>query len=176
MKTLKYLILIAIIISISLEVVANPSFSRILDDEIAKQTEFDNIQQLMAAHNVPGISLAVIKNKSLHWAQGFGVIQSGRKNKIDLETVFSVGSISKVGTAMLTLKQVDQGKLDLNEDVNNYLKRWKVPSNRYTKSQPVTLKNILSHTAGFNVHGFGDFQPGEKLPNTVDILEGRYPA
>ncbi len=144
MKFLRPLVLIAIITSLSPPVYANNSFSKILNDEIVKQTEFNNIQQLMASHDVPGISLAVIKNKSLHWAQGFGVIQRGRDDKIDLETVFSVGSISKIGTAMLILKQVDEGKLDLNANVNNYLKQWKVPSNRYTKNQPVTLRRHCS--------------------------------
>lgn len=152
------------------------SFLKSLNREIAKQTDHKEILQLMTAYDVPGVSVAVIKNKQLLWAKGFGVIQAGAIKSIDSETVFSVGSISKVCTAMITLKQVDNKKLDLNKDVNDYLTQWKIPSNRNTRDYSVTLKNILSHTAGLSVHGFGDFQPGERLPNTVEILNGQYPA
>ena len=90
--------------------------------------------------------------------------------------MFSVGSVSKVGTAAITLRLVDAGRLDLDRDVNAYLKRWQVPGNAFTLVRPVTLRGILSHSAGLTVHGFGDFQPGEKLPTIVDTLEGRPPA
>ena len=176
MEFIRPLLIVIVTACLSFSAHANIIDAKTLNKEIAKQTEYSNIKQLMAAYNIPGISLAVIKNKRLQWAEGFGVIQAGKADKIDSQTLFSVGSISKVGTAMLTLKQVDEGKFNLDENVNSYLKQWKVPVNRYTKERPITLKNILSHTAGFSVHGFGDFQPGEKLPTTVDILNGNYPA
>ncbi|MDC8004002.1 serine hydrolase [Aureisphaera galaxeae] len=130
----------------------------------------------MEAYGVPGISMAIIKNGSLDWTMGYGKLQANSPNDVDVETLFSVGSISKVGTALMVLKLVKEGKLDLDTDVNIYLKSWKVETNRFTQEHPVTLRNILSHTAGFTVHGFADYMPEESLPTTRQILDGDYPA
>ena len=130
----------------------------------------------MDDYNVPGISFAVIKNGKLVWAQGYGVIQKGKPERINPETMFSVGSVSKVGAATISLKLQEQDKLDIDKNVNEYLGSWKVPDNQYTKNNAVTLRKIMSHTAGLNVHGFVDFLPNEKLPTTVQILKGEWPA
>lgn len=134
------------------------------------------LRERMEHWKVPGVSIAVIRDGKIAWAKGYGVLQAGGKEAIDTETVFSVGSTSKVGAAAITLRLVDSGQLDLDRDVNGYLRNWKVPQNPYTAVQPVTLRGILSHTAGLTVHGFADFQPGETLPTTVEILQGRAPA
>lgn len=130
----------------------------------------------MNDYNVPGISFAIIKNGKLIWAKGFGHIQKGKPEKINTETMFSVGSVSKVGAATISLKLQEQGKLDIDKNVNEYLSSWKVPDNQYTKNNAVTLRKIMSHTAGLTVHGFADFLPDEKLPTTVQILNGEWPA
>ncbi len=140
------------------------------------RTVYATIEERMKLHRVPGVSIAVIKNGKLLFAKGYGVKQAGTKDKVNGETVFSVGSVSKVAAATATLRLVEQGKLNLDTDVNQYLTSWKVAENKYTKKQPVTLMHILSHTAGFTIHGFRDFQPGEKLPSALDTLMGRYPA
>jgi CubicO group peptidase (beta-lactamase class C family) len=140
------------------------------------RTVYATIEERMILHRVPGASIAVIKNGKLAFAKGYGVKQAGSNNMVDTETVFSVGSISKVAAAVATLRLVEHGKLDLDTDVNQYLSSWKVAENKYTKKQPVTLRHILSHTAGFTIHGFGDFQPEEELPSILDTLMGRPPA
>jgi CubicO group peptidase (beta-lactamase class C family) len=134
------------------------------------------LAERMAHWKVPGLSIAVIRKGELAWARGYGVLQAGGAEKVDTETVFSVGSVSKVGAAATTLRLVDAGRLDLDRDVNAYLTRWKIPSNPYTAARPVTLRGIMSHTAGLSVHGFADFQPDETLPSTTDVLSGRPPA
>ncbi len=145
-------------------------------NSVNKSNFEDTLEHLMQKHNVPGVSIAVVEKGNLKWAKGFGVIQKNKKEKITKETMFSVGSVSKVGTALTTLRLVKDGVLDLDKDVNDYLKSWKVPENRFTKINKVTLRRIMSHTAGLTVHGFADFLPGEKLPTTVEILNGTYPA
>lgn len=92
-----------------------------------------------------------------------------------------IDSVSKVGAAAVTLRLVDAGELNLDQNVNDYLGRWHVPDNAHTAIRPVTLRGILSHSAGLTVHGFPDFgfpdfQPGETLPTVIDTLEGRPPA
>ncbi len=59
--------------------------------------------------------------------------------------------------------------------MNNYLHRWKVPANDFTRAQSVTLRGLMSHTGGFNVWGFPDFQPHEKLPTLIETLDGLPP-
>ena len=130
----------------------------------------------MAHYGVPGMSIAVIENGRVAWAKAYGLIQAGATQRVDTETVFSVGSVSKVGTAAATLRLVDAGRLDLDRDVNAYLATWEIPENDFSSREPVTLRRILSHTAGLTVHGFQDFQPGEALPTTVQILESSGPA
>lgn len=130
----------------------------------------------MAHYGVAGVSVAVIADGRLLWAKGYGLKQAGTTDSVDTETVFSVGSVSKVGTAAITLRLVDEGRLDLDRDVNEYLRRWKVPSNELTARERVTLRRIMSHTAGLTVHGFPDYQPDEPLPNIVQILDGTPPA
>lgn len=134
------------------------------------------IEERMAHHGVAGVSVAVIEDGALLWAKGYGLKQAGTDDATDVGSVFSVGSVSKVGTAAITLRLVDEGLLDVDRPVNEYLQRWKVPSNELTEREPVTLRRIMSHTAGLTVHGFQDFQPGEDLPDVVQILNGAPPA
>lgn len=141
-----------------------------------KPEERWTLHERMAHWKVPGLSIAVIRNGALAWARGFGVLQTGGDEKVDAQTVFSVGSVSKVGAAAVTLRLVDAGRLDLDRDVNLYLEGWKIPDNPYTVASPVTLREILSHTAGLSVHGFADFQPEEALPSTKEVLQGHPPA
>jgi len=134
------------------------------------------IKKLKEEYHLPGISFAFIKDGKLHSTRNYGKLQKSKQELINSETMFSVGSISKVGNALLILKLVEAGKLDLDVDINQYLKEWKVEDNQFTKNKAVTLRHILSHTAGFSVHGFADFLPDESLPNTLQILNGVAPA
>lgn len=134
------------------------------------------IEERMAHYNVPGVSVTVIEDGKIAWTKGYGVRLAGTEDKVDTDTMFSVGSVSKVATAAITLRLVDAGKLDLDRDVNDYLTRWKVPENEFTRKEPVTLRRIMSHTAGLTVHGFPDFKLGDALPTVIDTLEGRPPV
>ena len=143
-------------------------------------TSQDDWQQalpgLMEEHNVPGASIAIIEEGKLVHARAFGVIKVDEPDRIDVSTMFSVGSVSKVVTAVAVLDMIEEGRATLDEDINQYLTSWNVPANDYTRQQPVTIERILSHTAGLTVHGFADFQPGQEAPTTVQILNGERPA
>ncbi len=134
------------------------------------------LQERMAVHGVPGVSIAIIKDGEVLLAKGFGVKNVETGEPVDEQTVFSVGSLSKVGAATTTLKLVADGTLDLDRPVNEYLASWQVPDNEFTADRPVTLRGLLSHTAGLTVHGFPDFLPGKTLPTVVETLKGTGPA
>lgn len=134
------------------------------------------IEDRMAHWKVPGVSIAVIRDGKIAWAKAYGLKIAGTSDRVDTNTVFSVGSLSKVGAAALTLRLVDAGRLDLDRDVNTYLKRWQMPGNAYTAVRPVTLAGIMSHSAGLTLDGFPDFKPGEALPSVLDTLDGKPPS
>jgi CubicO group peptidase (beta-lactamase class C family) len=134
------------------------------------------LAERMAYWHVPGVSIAVIRHGRLAWAKGYGVRQVGAPAPVDPQTVFSVGSISKVGTAVMSLRLAEAGKVDLDRDVNTYLRRWRVPQSVYTDIAPVTLRGLMSHSSGLNVWGFPDFQPGQPLPTILDTLDGQRPS
>ncbi len=129
-----------------------------------------------AHYDCPAVSVAVIENGAVAWAHAFGVMEKGEARAPDADTVFSGASISKPITAALALKFVERGVFDLDADVNHYLSSWQVPANEFTAVAPVTLRSLLSHTAGTTVHGFGAFPPDKPLPTVLDVLEGRPPA
>ena len=79
-------------------------------------------------------------------------------------------------TAVAALRLVDRGVLDLDRDVNDYLTGWRVPENDFTRDHPVTLRQLLSMTAGVGVPGYPGYEPGQKLPTLQQILDGAPPA
>lgn len=127
-------------------------------------------------YDCPATSVAVIEHGEIAWAEAFGVLEKGLSAKADVDSLFSGASISKPVTAALALIFVDRGVFDLDANVNTYLSDWKLPENAHTEGAPVTLRWLLSHTAGTTVHGFGGMPPGSSLPTVIDILEGRKPA
>jgi len=135
-----------------------------------------SILDRMAAHGVPGAGVAIIENGETIWAQGYGVLSSLSDEPTNPQTIFSAGSVSKLINAALILRLVQEGQLDLDEDINTYLNSWKAPENDFTRTRKVTLRTLLSHTSGFSQHGFPDFEPGEELPTTLQTLNGQAPA
>jgi CubicO group peptidase (beta-lactamase class C family) len=129
----------------------------------------------MAHQHVPGLSLACIHSGAIAWAQTFGVARVGGE-PVTPETLFQASSIGMPVTALAVLRLVEQGKLNLDVDVNQYLRSWKLPTNRFTGQKKVTLRELLSHTAGATVHGFEGYAAGEKVPTLVQVLNGESPA
>ncbi len=130
-----------------------------------------NLEQLMQTYKVPGLSVAVIDNFKIAWAKGYGVTEPGSHNPITIHTLFQAGSISKPVAATGALSLVQQGKLSLDENVNDELKSWQVPDNEFTKDQKVTLRRILSHSAGLTVHGFPGYAVGAPIPTLIQIFD-----
>jgi CubicO group peptidase (beta-lactamase class C family) len=132
--------------------------------------------QLMSVYKDPGFSVAVIDHNRIAWAKGFGVTAPEGSAPVTEHTLFQAASISKPVTAAGVLWLVQHGRLSLDEDVNHKLKSWQVPDNQFTATQKVTLRRILSHNAGLNVHGFDGYAQGQPLPTTQQTLDGLPPA
>jgi CubicO group peptidase (beta-lactamase class C family) len=130
----------------------------------------------MAKYNVQGVSIALIHDGKLAWAQGFGVKTAGSNDAVTSNTLFQAASISKPVSATAMLKLVEQGKLSLDAPINTFLKTWQLPDNDFTKTEPVTLRRVVSHSAGLNVHGFPGYASDAKVPTVQQILDGKAPA
>ena len=134
-----------------------------------------DLAERMAALHVTGVSVAVIHHGQLEWARGFGTEQVGGK-PVTPETRFQAGSISKPVAAMAALHLVEEGKLKLDDDVNTELSSWKLPVGPEAAGKAVTLRELLTHTAGTTVHGFPGYALGEPVPTLVQVLNGTAPA
>jgi CubicO group peptidase (beta-lactamase class C family) len=133
------------------------------------------LKDRIAYYHTPGVSIAVVNNYKVEWARGFGVKEFGKQDPVTETTLFQAGSISKPIFALAVMRLVQDGKVDLDEDVNHYLTSWKVPPNGPWQPR-VTLRQLLSHSAGLTVHGFPGYLRSEKLPTVLEILDGRPPA
>ncbi len=135
-----------------------------------------NIEERMKYHKIQGLSIAVIKDFKVDWAKAYGWADTTRRIPMTIETMLSAGSISKFLMATGALKLVEQGKLDLDKPINNYLTSWKLGENDFTKKTPVTLRMLLSHTGGTSQSAYFGYEPSvKKLPSIVEILDGRSP-
>jgi CubicO group peptidase (beta-lactamase class C family) len=149
----------------------------LLSAAIASAADLDQqITARMAAQHIPGASVAVIDGGKIAWARGYGVTAAESGKPVNAETLFQAASISKHVAALIALHLVDEGKLSLDEDVNRKLRSWKVPENEFTRTEKVTLRRLLNHSAGLTVHGFPGYAAGEPVPTLVEVLDGKKPA
>jgi CubicO group peptidase (beta-lactamase class C family) len=134
------------------------------------------LAERMDYYRVPGVSIAVINQSTVEWTKGYGVLEAGQPVPVTAETLFQAASISKPVAALAALHLVEQGLLDLDDDVNDRLISWRVPDNEFTRERIVTLRGILSHYAGLTVPGFKGYLTGAELPTLLEILNGEPPA
>jgi CubicO group peptidase (beta-lactamase class C family) len=141
---------------------AHPAWSTLLLDSMRRS-------------HVPGFSIAIIAHGQLAWASGYGKCEVGQSEPITPDTIFQACSVSKPVAAVAALRLVQEGLLDLDEDINTYLISWKVPPNR-TGSAGVTLRHLLSHTGGLTCCWYLGFRRGAKTPTLLHVLNGEPPA
>ncbi|MGS2762048.1 serine hydrolase domain-containing protein [Sinomicrobium sp. M5D2P9] len=135
-----------------------------------------SIPQLMQEDKIPGVSIAFFDNGRISWQKTYGYSNLTYSAKVTPNTVFNGASLSKPVTAMAALNLVEQGILALNEDVNNYLEGWKVPDNKFTEHEKVTLRRLIGHTAGFERYVQSSFFPNAGFPTITQMLAGEKPS
>ncbi|MEM7129447.1 MAG: serine hydrolase domain-containing protein [Chloroflexota bacterium] len=135
-----------------------------------------SLNERMIHYNVPGMSIAVINNGVIEWAKGYGLTDAAHRKPVTTETLFAAASISKPVTALAILRLVEQGLLDLETDINQYLKQWKVLENELTQSSQVTLRHILSHMSGLDAGNYSGYGPDEPAPTLIQLLNGEAPS
>jgi CubicO group peptidase (beta-lactamase class C family) len=133
------------------------------------------LAERMLHHKVPGVSIAVIDMGRLAWMRGYGSTEAGGQ-PVTTTTLFQAASISKAVMSVGALRLVEQGRFTLDDDVNRSLLAWQVPENAFTAQRKVTLRGLLSHSAGTGVPGFQGYAAGLPLPAIRQVLDGALPA
>ena len=135
-----------------------------------------SIEDRMAFHHVPGVSLAIIDHGKVVWSKAYGVVTSGAAAPITTDTRFQAASISKTVAAATALSLVVEGKIDLDAPVNGMLKGWALPPSEIAPGYAPSVRALLSHSGGTSVHGFAGYVVGQPVPTLVQILNGVKPA
>jgi len=136
----------------------------------------DDIGAWMALYDVPGVSVAVIRDFALDYVEVHGVKSRATQEPVTDHTLFQAASLSKGVSAVGVVRLMQEGVVSLDRDVNDYLVTWQVPYNAFQATEKVTLRRLLSHTAGTTVHGFRGYRYTEVLPTLIQILNGQPPA
>jgi CubicO group peptidase (beta-lactamase class C family) len=126
-----------------------------------REIERHTLEARMAGLSVPAVSLAVLDD-GLVSAKAWGA---------PTDTLFQAASISKPTSAVAAMRLAADGVIDLDRPVNEMLRSWQLPD-----ADGVTLRRILSHSAGLGVHGFPGYERGTPLPTLQQILDGEAPA
>jgi CubicO group peptidase (beta-lactamase class C family) len=127
------------------------------------------LEEAMTALNIPSVSLALIDGDRIAFARAYGASSTP-------ETIYQAASLSKFVAAVGAMRLAEAKRLDLDADVNASLASWKVPQNGFDKGHPVTLRGLLSMTAGIGVPGFLGYAIGDEVPNLTQIVYGVPPA
>lgn len=135
-----------------------------------------SLEERMKFYKVPAVSFTVIQDGRIAWTRVVGLADREDGKAADDETLFQAGSVSKPVTAFAAMRLVQDGRLKLEQPVNERLQGWKIPDNEFTAKAPVTLAHLLSHTGGLTVHGFLGYAPGLPVPGAVAVLDGVAPA
>jgi CubicO group peptidase (beta-lactamase class C family) len=131
----------------------------------------DALRIELEQHHIPGVSIAVVHNGQIDWAKGYGIRENGKSDPVDTMTLFQAASISKPVAAVVALRLVERGLISLDEDVNHSLRSWKMPENEFTRKRSVTLRHLLSHSAGLTMHGVPECSVDDTIPTLVQILD-----
>ena len=140
-----------------------------LDDRVVLETYIDGVvRPLMKDNNSPSGTVAIVKDGELIFAKGYGFEDVAGRTPVDpYTTLFRPGSVSKLFTWVGVMQLVEQGKLDLDTNVNEYLESFRI---KETFEEPITLRHILTHTAGFEDGGLG-YLIIDDPENSISLLE-----
>ncbi len=135
-----------------------------------------SLSQQLAGHKITGASVAVIDNGKIDWAKSYGYQDAETKKPITPETLFQCASIGKIITSVAILKLVKDGKIALDDPVNDLLKSWKLNHGDFAANQ-VTIRHLLSHSAGLrDGYGFPGYTAEDDIPSVIEILDGSPPS
>jgi len=145
-------------------------------DFIGAQPGSLSLVDRMTHYGIPGVSLAVIDDYQLILARGYGQLDAETKAPVTPASLFEAASVTKFVTAVAVWQLVQRGDLTFDDEINQRLTSWRIPDNDFTANQPVTVRHLLSHTAGLNRPPGGFPYDGDDVPTLLQVLHGESPA
>jgi CubicO group peptidase (beta-lactamase class C family) len=125
---------------------------------------------LMKAYDIPGVNIALVKEGETVWLKTYGYAELETGRKMTTDTHLRVQSISKPVTAWGVMKLAEQGKIELDSPVKQYIKNWSFPQSRFAVDK-ITVRQLLSHTAGMPLGDiFNLYSPQEEIPSLEESL------
>jgi CubicO group peptidase (beta-lactamase class C family) len=132
----------------------------------------DAARQALASSTTPGLAVALLHHGRLIWAAGYGVADRTTGQPVTATTRFQAASLSKPVTAWGVLRLVESGRIGLDEPIVGHLRRWRPPASPFD-ADGLTVRRLLSHTAGLSVHGYVGQRADRPLPSIVASLSGK---
>lgn len=123
----------------------------------------------LGATGVPGAAVGLVTDGEITALRGYGFADPDDERPVGPGTVFNVGSVSKVTAAWAAMRLVYEGRLDLDRPVSAYLDEWPLPDSEFDEDA-ITLRRLLSHTAGLSMGAVPDYNPGQAIPSAADAL------
>jgi CubicO group peptidase (beta-lactamase class C family) len=136
---------------------------------------YANLLRRMTELHVPGVTIAAIHGGHVDWARGYGVAALNGP-AVTPHTLFAAESMSKPVTALAVLKLYEERKIELDRNVNDYLKRWKLPENTLSGPKIVTVRQLLTHTSGIGTHNGELYDVSKPMPTLLNDLDGEPPS
>jgi CubicO group peptidase (beta-lactamase class C family) len=136
------------------------------------------LEERMAHHHVPAVSMAVLRGGEILWSRAWGMADVQAGTPATPETLFQAASMSKPVAGLVALSLVEEGRLELDAPVNRFLTRWRLPDNEFSADSAVTLRGLLTHSAGTTVWGFPGYRkdrpfgPDQPIPSNAQVLDG----
>lgn len=130
----------------------------------------ERVPSLMEDYDIPGVNIAVVTKGKVAWSKAYGYADLEKGRKMTTDTYCRVESISKSVTAFGVMKLVQQGKIDLDKPVKQYITKWEFPNSQYAEEN-VTVRQLLCHTAGLPLGNiFERYSPTEEIPSLKENL------
>lgn len=166
---------LSILICIIFISIIGEKFVYAVDNEEKSSTEFkeeldSKVPELIKKYNIPGTAVGIIKNGELEYILNYGEADRRLDKKVTDDTLFQVASLSKSVTAYGVMNLVEDGVINLDDPVEKYLTRWDFPDSKFNKDE-ITIRQLLSHTAGLSVSGYMGTDPDKKLKNLEESLD-----
>jgi CubicO group peptidase (beta-lactamase class C family) len=131
----------------------------------------DAARQALATSTTPGLAVALVHRGQVVWAAGYGVADPATGQPVTAATPFQAASLSKPVTAWGLLRLVESGRIGLDEPIVGRLRRWSPPPSPLD-ADGITVRRLLSHTAGLSVHGYVGQPSDRPLPPIAASLSG----
>jgi len=148
-----------------------PGISEVEEQELSIHLD-DRIPELMNMYNIPGVSIALIKDGKVIWSEGYGYQDLEDAKPVTPDTLFRAESITKSVTAWGVMNLVEKGDIKLDDPLEKHLTTWHLPETEYPE-EAVTIKQLLSHSSG--ITGGSDYElPGTERPPLEEVLAGEH--